>query len=418
MATPATTVQITDAPDGRLGHRRHGARVAQAGRRPRRGRRAPGRDLDRQGRCRVPARRRARSSGSSSRPTRPFGGRRARRDRGRRRAPPNRRRRRRLRRRRGAAARRPSPRAGRTWPSPRWATRWPRARCSSGASRSASRWPSTTPSSRSRPTRSTPRCPRPWPARRRDPRRGRRDGARGHVLCRIAAGAGAGGPGPVAPAAGPPPTPRPPSGTAATPRRSRRGWRARTVSTSTRSQGGGPRGRVTKDDVLAAVEGNGSAPAPPRPRRPPAEDPIRGPRGDAREFMNESRSIPTATSFRTLPVDVLDSRRRELKAAGRLSFAHLIAWAIVQAARDLPVMGHGYAEQDGKPQRVVPDGLSLGHRGRRRATRRNALISWCPCSRARRSSTSPTSPPATTSSWPARATTRSRPTPTRARTSR
>ena len=49
--------------------------------------------------------------------------------------------------------------------------------------------------------------------------------------------------------------------------------------------------------------------------------------------MNESRSIPTATSFRTLPVDVLDARRKALKAAGKkLSFTHLIAWAIVQAA--------------------------------------------------------------------------------------
>ncbi len=49
--------------------------------------------------------------------------------------------------------------------------------------------------------------------------------------------------------------------------------------------------------------------------------------------MNESRSIPTATSFRTLPVDQLDSRRRVLKDAGKkLSFTHLIAWAIVEAA--------------------------------------------------------------------------------------
>ena len=77
--------------------------------------------------------------------------------------------------------------------------------------------------------------------------------------------------------------------------------------------------------------------------------------------MDESRSIPTATSFRTLQVDVLDARRRDLKEAGRkLSFTHLIAWAIVQAARDMPVMGHSYAEQDGKPQRVVPASISLG----------------------------------------------------------
>ena len=44
--------------------------------------------------------------------------------------------------------------------------------------------------------------------------------------------------------------------------------------------------------------------------------------------MNESRSIPTATSFRTVPVDGLDGRRKALKAAGKkLSFTHLIAWA-------------------------------------------------------------------------------------------
>ena len=76
--------------------------------------------------------------------------------------------------------------------------------------------------------------------------------------------------------------------------------------------------------------------------------------------MNESRSIPTATSFRTVPVDALDGRRKELKTAGKkLSFTHLIAWAIVQAAGDMPVMGHAYAERDGKPQRVTP-GTSLG----------------------------------------------------------
>ena len=77
--------------------------------------------------------------------------------------------------------------------------------------------------------------------------------------------------------------------------------------------------------------------------------------------MNESRSIPTATSFRTLSVSRLDSRRRALKAAGqKLSFTHLIAWAIVQAARDMHVMTNAYAEADGKPQRVVPEGVSLG----------------------------------------------------------
>jgi 2-oxoglutarate decarboxylase len=139
-------------------------------------------------------------------------------------------------------------------------------------------------------------------------------------------------------------------------------------------QGTGPRGRVTKEDVEAAIEGNG-APAPaqaPSPAAPPSATPrpappsagtkpIRGPAATLVRFMNESRSIPTATSFRTLEVDTLDSRRKQLKGAGKkLSFTHLIAWAIVQAAKDMPVMANSYAEVDGKPQRVVPDGVSLG----------------------------------------------------------
>ena len=115
----------------------------------------------------------------------------------------------------------------------------------------------------------------------------------------------------------------------------------------------------------AAISGNGaSAPAKPAthaPAAPAGPKPIRGPAATLARFMNESRSIPTATSFRTVEVDTLDGRRKQLKGAGKkLSFTHLIAWAIVQAAKDMPVMTNAYAEIDGKPQRVVPEGVSLG----------------------------------------------------------
>src|SRR5215211_1418912 len=183
----------------------------------------------------------------------------------------------------------------------------------------------------------------------------------GSVLCRIGAGAGASNgpaqpkaePTEVRPAAEAPRT----NGGNATPVAARiasaHGLDIDTIS------GSGPRGRVTKEDVLAAVEGNGSPP-PPAPGGATVQ-PIRGPAATLVKFMNDSRSIPTATSFRTLPVDQLDGRRKALKSAGKkLSFTHLIAWAIVQAARDMPVMGHAYAEQDGKPQRVTPSTVSLG----------------------------------------------------------
>ncbi|HEV2076139.1 MAG TPA: multifunctional oxoglutarate decarboxylase/oxoglutarate dehydrogenase thiamine pyrophosphate-binding subunit/dihydrolipoyllysine-residue succinyltransferase subunit, partial [Thermoleophilaceae bacterium] len=144
--------------------------------------------------------------------------------------------------------------------------------------------------------------------------------------------------------------------------------------------GSGPRGRVTKEDVLRAVEGDGSAPSPAlqasgngtggaaeratgeAPLSAEAESkPIRGPAAMLARFMDESRSIPTATSFRTVPVGTLDERRRALKSAGqKLSFTHLIAWAIVQAAREMPVMTHSFREDGGKPFRVDPHAVNLG----------------------------------------------------------
>jgi multifunctional 2-oxoglutarate metabolism enzyme len=187
----------------------------------------------------------------------------------------------------------------------------------------------------------------------------------GTVLCRIAAGD-------VQPAAKPadaPPAPErapAPAGNGAenaTPVAARIAS-AHGIDLDTIS-GTGPRGRVTKEDVLAAVEGNGAPAATPPTAAPEPTGaelkPIRGPAATLARFMDESRSIPTATSFRTVPVDMLDARRKELKAAGkRISFTHIIAWAIVRAARDMPVMGHSYAETEGKPQRVIPATTSLG----------------------------------------------------------
>ena len=181
----------------------------------------------------------------------------------------------------------------------------------------------------------------------------------GTILCRIAAGAGAApaAPGPVAPAAEPK-AGAPAASAPATPPGLATPVAARVASAHgvdvSSVRGSGPRGRVTKEDVLAAVQGNG-APQAPAPPEGATAVPIRGPAATLARFMDESRSIPTATSFRTLPVDLLDARRKDLKAAGKkLSFTHLIAWAIVKAAADWPVMGHSYAEEGGKPQRIVP----------------------------------------------------------------
>jgi 2-oxoglutarate dehydrogenase E1 component len=131
--------------------------------------------------------------------------------------------------------------------------------------------------------------------------------------------------------------------------------------------GSGPGGKVTKADVLAAANGGDGAGATTTKPAPAAGEakPLRGPSAMLAQAMNESRSMPTATSFRTLAVDTLDAKRRALngvlKERGmKVSFTHLIAWAIVRAADDWRVMGRSYLEEDGKPQVVEPGSINLG----------------------------------------------------------
>jgi 2-oxoglutarate decarboxylase len=129
--------------------------------------------------------------------------------------------------------------------------------------------------------------------------------------------------------------------------------------------GTGPRGRITKADVLAA-KGNGGAataapPSAPSPASAAEAQTLKGSAAMLARYMDESRSIPTATSFRTITVTTMDGRRKQLKAAGqKVSFTHLIAYAIARAAADMPVMTHHFAEQDGKPTRIDDGAVNLG----------------------------------------------------------
>jgi 2-oxoglutarate decarboxylase len=135
-------------------------------------------------------------------------------------------------------------------------------------------------------------------------------------------------------------------------------------------QGTARRGRITKADVLAAAGngggGNGAAGlAPAKPAMGPApagSTRIKGGGAALARYMDESRQIPTATSFRTLAVTTLDARRKQLKDAGqRVSFTHLIAYAIVKVAtEDMPVMANHFQDVDGVPHRVDDGAVNLG----------------------------------------------------------
>jgi 2-oxoglutarate dehydrogenase E1 component len=122
--------------------------------------------------------------------------------------------------------------------------------------------------------------------------------------------------------------------------------------------GSGRDGRIVKEDVLAAAE---HPVASPHDALASTATELRGGAAMLVHYMQESRSIPTATSLRTIVVSELDGRRRQLKEAGaKVSFTHLIAFAIARAAGELTVMADHYAEVDDKPHRVRDGAVNLG----------------------------------------------------------
>ncbi len=158
-------------------------------------------------------------------------------------------------------------------------------------------------------------------------------------------------------------------------------------------------GNGSKDSARRAPAGNGREqtaaarpqPTPPAPApkarsqaAPPAPAPAKSSKpdvyvgsGDEVELlggiagkiavnMDDSLSIPTATSVRTLPIIVLDENRRMfnhiLVKSGRrkLSYTHIVAWAIVKALQKFPQMNDAFTVVDGKPHRVRRKQINLG----------------------------------------------------------
>ena len=82
--------------------------------------------------------------------------------------------------------------------------------------------------------------------------------------------------------------------------------------------------------------------------------------------MVSSLSIPVATSQRTIPVKLLEENRtlinNHLKKQnkGKISFTHLISWAILKAVKSMPVMNNTFTFIDGKPNIIKRKDVNLG----------------------------------------------------------
>ncbi|MGH8879212.1 MAG: 2-oxo acid dehydrogenase subunit E2, partial [Stackebrandtia sp.] len=84
------------------------------------------------------------------------------------------------------------------------------------------------------------------------------------------------------------------------------------------------------------------------------------------ENMDVSLEIPTATSVRAIPAKLLSDNRIVINnhlrrgRGGKVSFTHLIGFALIKALRTHPEMNNSYAVVDGKPTMVTPAAVNLG----------------------------------------------------------
>ncbi len=82
--------------------------------------------------------------------------------------------------------------------------------------------------------------------------------------------------------------------------------------------------------------------------------------------MEESLQIPTATSIRSIPVKAMDENRRiinkiqEQRKKPKVSFSHILLWAIVKGLQKYPKMNASFERVDGKPNRKNRSEINIG----------------------------------------------------------
>jgi 2-oxoglutarate dehydrogenase E1 component len=110
------------------------------------------------------------------------------------------------------------------------------------------------------------------------------------------------------------------------------------------------------------------AAAPTTPAAAPEGTPLRGAAARIVSNMEASLEVPTATSFREIPTKLLEVNRKSINGylsrsrSGKVSFTHIIGYAIVRAIVDAaPVMNSSFTtDAEGKPYVVRNETVGLG----------------------------------------------------------
>nr|MCU0263465.1 2-oxo acid dehydrogenase subunit E2 [Candidatus Nanopelagicales bacterium] len=93
---------------------------------------------------------------------------------------------------------------------------------------------------------------------------------------------------------------------------------------------------------------------------------LRGPSARVVVNMEASLEVPTATSVRSMPAKLLIDNRHIINnqlargRGGKVSFTHLIGYAVVRALSDMPEMNVGFTRVDGKPAVIQHPAVNLG----------------------------------------------------------
>ena len=95
-------------------------------------------------------------------------------------------------------------------------------------------------------------------------------------------------------------------------------------------------------------------------------EPIRGVGARVVQSMEGSLAVPTATSVRVIPAKLMIDNRTVINnhlkrgRGGKVSFTHLIGYAMIKAIRAMPEMNSFFTELDGKPAIGHPEHINLG----------------------------------------------------------
>ncbi|MDQ1508988.1 MAG: multifunctional 2-oxoglutarate metabolism enzyme [Actinomycetota bacterium] len=123
--------------------------------------------------------------------------------------------------------------------------------------------------------------------------------------------------------------------------------------------------------AAAPVEKKAAAPVSDDGKGPvvlPGETPetLRGAAARIVKNMEASLEVPTATSVRAVPAKLLEVNRQILNnhlaraQGGKVSFTHLIGYAVLRALRAVPAMNSSFGVVDGKPSVVHHEHVNLG----------------------------------------------------------